>query len=55
MPGTDAAPGDQECRTPHYATDLKDGEWALVAPFIPPPRCVGRPRNGGVREMVNAL
>jgi transposase len=55
MPWTDAARRDHARRTPRYATDLKDGEWALVAPFMPPPRRVGRPREVDLREVVNAI
>ncbi len=27
---------DYERKTPRYPSDLTDGEWALVAPLIPP-------------------
>jgi transposase len=55
MPWTDAARRDHARRTPRYATDLKDDEWALVAPFMPPPRRIGRPREVDLREVVNAI
>jgi transposase len=55
MPWTDAARRDHARRTPRYATDLKDGEWALVAPFMPPRRRIGRPREVDLREVVNAI
>jgi transposase len=55
MPWTDAARRDHARRTPRYATDLKDDEWALVAPFMPPPRRMGRPREVDLREVVNAI
>jgi putative transposase len=38
-----------------YASDLTDAEWALVAPFMPPPNRRGRPRERDLREVVNAL
>ena len=38
-----------------YATDLTDAEWALLAPFIPPPEPGGRPRSTDMREVVNAI
>lgn len=38
-----------------YATDLTDGEWALIAPFIPPARRGGRPRSTDMREVFNAI
>ncbi|RVI16802.1 IS5/IS1182 family transposase, partial [Sinorhizobium meliloti] len=28
-----------------YASDLTDREWSLIAPFMPPPRRLGRPRK----------
>ena len=55
MPWTDAARRDHARRTPRYATDLKDEEWALVAPFMPPRRRIGRPREVDLREVVNAI
>ena len=38
-----------------YATDLTDAEWALLAPFIPPPEPGGRPRSTDMREVCNAI
>ncbi len=55
MPWTDAARREHARRTPRYASDLKDDEWALIAPFMPPPRKVGRPRKVDLREVVNAI
>jgi transposase len=55
MAWTDAARRDHARRTPRYASDLKDEEWALVAPFMPPPRRLGRPRTVDLREVVNAI
>ena len=55
MSWTDAARRDHARRTPRYASDLKDEEWALVAPFMPPPRRMGRPRKVDLREVVNAI
>jgi transposase len=55
MPWTDAARRDHARRTRRYASDLKDEEWALIAPFMPPPRRVGRPREVDLREVVNAI
>jgi transposase len=54
MPWTDAARRDHARRMPRYASDLQDDEWALIAPFMPPPRKVGRPREVDLREVVNA-
>lgn len=38
-----------------YATDLTDGEWAVIAPLLPPPRPLGRPRQTDLRDVVDAL
>ena len=34
---------------------MTDREWALIAPFMPPPRPLGRPRKTDLREVVNAI
>ena len=38
-----------------YGTDLTDAEWALVEPYMPPPRACGRPRGWPLREVLNAI
>jgi len=38
-----------------YATDVTEAEWALIAPHLPAPRALGRPRTTCVREVVNAI
>ena len=38
-----------------YATDLSDGQWELIAPFIPGAIPGGRPRKATTRELVNAI
>ncbi len=38
-----------------YASDTTDGEWALVAPLMPEPNRLGRPRETDLREVVNAI
>jgi len=55
MPWTDAARREHARQMPRYASDLTDGEWALIAPFMPSPRRVGRPREVDLREVVNAI
>jgi transposase len=42
-------------RTGRYASDLTDREWSLIAPFMPTPRRLGRPRKTELREVLNAL
>jgi transposase len=33
-----------------YPSDLTDGEWALIAPLIPPAKRGGRPREVDLHE-----
>lgn len=36
-------------------SDLTDAEWALLAPYLPPPSQVGRPRKWPMRRIVEAI
>jgi transposase len=38
-----------------YSSDMTDGKWVLVAPFIPPTKHGGRRRSTNMREVANAL
>src|SRR5262245_17063212 len=38
-----------------YATDLRDEEWAVLEPLIPPAKAGGREREVDLREVVNAI
>ena len=38
-----------------YASDLTDGEWLLIEPFMPRKSVVGRPRTTKMRRVVDAL
>ena len=38
-----------------YPSDLRDEEWALIAPLIPPARHGGRRREVDVREVMNGI
>ena len=38
-----------------YASDMRDAEWALIAPSMPPPKTTGRPRTTCLRDVVDAL
>jgi putative transposase len=38
-----------------YPSDLTDGEWARLAPLIPPAKSGGRPRETDMREAMNAI
>ena len=46
---------EYERKTPRYPSDLSDGEWALVAPLIPPAKGGGRKREVDVREVMNGV
>lgn len=55
MPWTETARREYRRTASRYASDLTDGEWALIAPFMPPPRRVGRPRTTNLRDVVDAI
>jgi transposase len=55
MPRTEAARREYQRETPRCASDLTDHEWALIAPFMPPPRRIGQPRKTDPREVMNAI
>ena len=55
MPWNDIARRDYARRARRYASDVTDREWALIAPLLPLPRPVGRPRTTELREVVNAI
>ncbi len=38
-----------------YPSDLRDEEWALIAPLIPPAKRGGRRREVDVREVMNGV
>jgi transposase len=38
-----------------YASDMRDAEWALIAPSMSPPKTTGRPRTTCLRDVVDAL
>lgn len=38
-----------------YASDLKDREWEVIAPLMPEPSSLGRPREVDLRAVVNAI
>ena len=47
--------GRYDRRGLRYPSDVTDGEWALVAPLIPPARRGGNRRHVDEREVVNGL
>ena len=38
-----------------YPSDLTDGQWAILAPLIPPAKPGGRPRAVDMREIINGI
>jgi putative transposase len=38
-----------------YTSDVRDSEWSLLAPLLPAPCRVGRPREVDLRAVVNAI
>jgi putative transposase len=38
-----------------YASDLTDAEWSLLAPLLPAPHRMGRPRTVDLRAVMNAI
>ena len=38
-----------------YPTDLTDGQWALIAPLLPPAKSGGRPRTADLRLVLDTL
>jgi transposase len=38
-----------------YASDVTDGEWALIEPQLPGKKALGRPREVELRAVFNAL
>ena len=43
-----------ETRKP-YPTDLSDGQWAILEPFVPAAKAGGHPETYAKREIVNAI
>jgi putative transposase len=40
---------------PAYTTDLRDAEWQLLTPLLPPAKPGGRPRTDPRREVRNGI
>src|SRR5208282_5327574 len=38
-----------------YQTDLTDAEWRVIAPYLPKPCAMGRPREWPMREIINGI
>jgi transposase len=55
MPWTETTRRQYQRDDLRYASDTTDAEWALIAPHLPPPRRLGRPRTTELRSVVDAL
>ncbi len=55
MPWTASARRQYARPAARYATDLTDAAFALVAPHLPAPRRLGRPREVDLREVLDAI
>jgi transposase len=55
MPWTEITWPQYQRATQRYASDLTDGAWELLAPFMPEPSLLGRPRTTDLRDVVDAL
>ena len=55
MPWTASARRRYARPAARYATDLTDAEFALVAPHLPAPSRIGRPREVDLREVLDAI
>jgi carboxypeptidase Taq len=55
MAWTETARQDHAQRGHRYSSDLTDREWDLIAPLLPGPRRLGRPRTTGLGAVVNAI
>ena len=55
MAWTEITRRQHDRRSLRYASDCTDAEWALVAPFMPAPSKVGRPRTTDLREVWSAI
>ena len=52
---TDSARAKYARPAKRYASDLTDAEFALVAPRLPPPSRLGRPRTTDLRAVLDAI
>jgi hypothetical protein len=55
MAWTETARREHARRCCRYSSDLTDREWGLIAPLLPGPRRLGRPRTTDLHDVVNAI
>ena len=52
---TDSAGHQYERQGDRDATDMTDAKFALIEPFLPPPKLGGRSRTTSLREVLHAI
>ena len=55
MPWTETTRQHYVCSRVGYASNTSDAEWSLIAPFMPKPKRLGRPRTTPLRRVVDAI
>ena len=55
MPWTEITRPQYSREGMRYPSDMTDAEWALIAPFMPAPNRLGRPRTTYLRAVVEAI
>ncbi len=55
MPWTEITRRQYSREGMRYPSDMTDAEWALIAPFMPAPKRIGRPRTTDLRAVVDAI
>jgi transposase len=55
MPWTEITRGKYRREGMRSASDMTDGEWALIEPSMPKMKRIGRPRETDLRAVVNAI
>jgi transposase len=55
MPWTETTRAQYRREGLTYASDVTEGEWALIGPHLPKPCRIGRPRKTCLRAVVNAI
>ena len=55
MAWTEPTRNRYERKTARYSSDVTDGEWAIVAPLLPGPNLLGRPREVDLRDVWDAV
>jgi transposase len=55
MPWTETTRRQYRREALRYASDTSDAEWAVIAPLLPPPNRLGRPRETDLRAVIDAI